>query len=200
MTLINTTSLSTGRLNAMILPYLQGWKCDRLIVRVRWSRGAEFSGTCDYTRRLITVNLGRHNEYPYVMDTQAARPRSNRTHWWRPACQIVLADAYQLVLFVFLHELYHWLIRQARRNTRQKEGRCDRFAARVLVHEYGCPMLDAKGRPVPREEWDFQELNAFVEGARRKGASARRPRLATAAPATRQPDEIGAQGLLFPIH
>ncbi|UCG33825.1 MAG: hypothetical protein JSU68_04150 [Phycisphaerales bacterium] len=200
MRLTNSTSLSTGRLNAMILPHMQGWKCDRLIVRVRWSRGAEFSGTCNYTRRVITVNLGRHNRYPYVMDTQTARPRSNRTHWWRPSCHIVLADAYQLALFVFLHELYHWLIRQARRNTRQKEGRCDRFAARVLVNEYGCPMLDAKGRPVPRAEWDFQDLYSFIEGARRKRTSARRPRLAATAPEPRHPVDIGGQGLLFPIH
>jgi hypothetical protein len=202
MSLTNTTSLSTGRLSAMILPHMQGWKCDRLTVRVRWSRGAEFSGTCNYARRAISVNLGRDNRYPYVMDTHAARPCSNRTHWWRPSCRIVLADAYQLVLFVFLHELYHWLIRQARRNTRQKEGRCDRFAARVLVNEYGCPMLDYRGRPVPREEWDFQDLYPFVESARRKGTLAPRPRSVTAAPvlAARQAMDPGGQGLLFAIH
>jgi len=199
MELINSTSLCTGRLGSMILPRVRGWKCDRLVTRIRWSRGAEFSGACHYDRRLITVNLGRHNRYPYLLNTQAARPRSNRTHWWRPACRIELGDACQLVLFVFLHELYHWLTKQARRNTRRKEGRCDRFAARVLVNEYGCRMLDEHDREVPREDWDFQDLDSFVQGARSKRV--RRPRLASASCPGPAPGalEIGAQGYLFPV-
>ena len=199
MELVNTTSLSTERLGAMLLPQVRGWKCDRLVTRIRWSRGAEFSGTCLYNRRLITINLGRHNRYPYLMDTQAARPRSNRTHWWRPVCRIELGDAYQLVLFVFLHELYHWLIKQARRNARQKEGRCDRFAARILVGEYGCRMLDRQGRRVPREEWDFQDLDSFVRAARSKRARRPRPAWAASLVPAPHPLEVGAQSLLFPI-
>ena len=175
MELRNSTDLSTERLRAMILPHALFWRCDRLTVDVRWSRGADFSGSCRYDKRVITVNIGRHVVFPYRMDTHVARPRRNRTAWWRPACIIELRDAYQLVLFVFLHELYHWLVKQARRSVRQKEGMCDRFAARVLVDEYECEIRDAKGKPVPREEWDFQRLTSFVAAARRKRSNSAMP-------------------------
>jgi hypothetical protein len=200
MELLNATSLSTERLQSMLLPHVQGWKCDRLVTYVRWSRGAEFSGSCVYDRRQINVNLGKQNTYPYLMDTHAAKPRYNRTHWWRPVCQIELRDAYQLVLFVFLHELYHWLIKQARRNMRQKEGRCDRFAARALVDWHGCRMLDERGREVAREQWDFQDLESFVQAARsRRGRRRLEPPLPSGIP-TAAPSVLRGQGLLFPIH
>ena len=183
----------------MFEPYVTGWKCDRLAVRVRWSRGAEFSGTCRYGARVITVNLGRGNAYPYGMDTHVARPRRNRTHWWRPVCEIELRDAHELALFVYLHELYHWLVKQARRNTRQKEGMCDRFAMRVLVDEYGCRLRDSKGRPVAREEWDIQDLLRFVEGARSKRRERRSVGEAVPRIAARQKVVVGEQRLLFAI-
>lgn len=200
MELTNSTTLGTDRLRAMFEPHLIGWKCDRLKVRLRWSRGAEFSGTCRYADRVITINLGRTNRYPYRMDTHVARPRRNRTHWWRPVCEIELRDAYQLALFVFLHELYHWFVRQSRRNTRQKEGMCDRFAARVLLDEYGCRLADSHGRVLPREEWDFRDLLGFVQGARSKRHPG--PKVLPFVPraAARQKLLVGEQRLLFPIH
>ncbi len=167
MLLTNTTSLSTIRLRAMFLPHARSWRCDGLRVAVRWSRGADFSGSCRYDRRLITINLGRHLSYPYRLETHVARPQKAARGWFRPACHIMLGDPAELALFIFLHELYHWLVRQARRNIRRKEGMCDRFAARALVDDYGCSVRDAAGREVPRHEWDFQRLVAFVASARR---------------------------------
>jgi hypothetical protein len=170
MTLKNTTDLSTARLEALILPYDRIWACGKLTVLVRYSRGADFSGTCLYVKRRIHVNLGRHVVYPYRMSTYVARARSNRRRWWKEDYTIELADACQLVLFVFLHELYHWLVRKARRNTRQKESMCDRFAARALATEFRCAIRDSRGRLVPRQVWDFQDVDGFVAAARRKPA------------------------------
>ncbi|MFQ5489828.1 MAG: hypothetical protein ACE5GE_03820 [Phycisphaerae bacterium] len=147
---------------------MSGWRLDGLRVFVRYSRGAEFSGTCVYKNPRIYVNLGRHLQYPYVMDTYLARAQSDARTWWKPSLSIELADAYQLVLFVFLHECYHLLVKRARRNTRQKESMCDRFAARHLVDRYAAPVRDAFGQQPPRAEWDFQHLDAFVAAAARR--------------------------------
>ena len=167
MKLVNATALSTERLAAMIAEQIDGWSHRSLSVHIRYSRGRDFSGVCSYARKCIRVNIGRHLRFPYDVQTYLARAQSNARVWWREIYRLRVADAYQLVLFVFLHEFYHWLVRQARRNTRQKESMCDRFAARVLVDRYGATVRDRGGRPVSREEWDFQDLERFVARARR---------------------------------
>ncbi|RMF80936.1 MAG: hypothetical protein D6744_07705 [Planctomycetota bacterium] len=163
----NTTAMDSNRLRAMFVRHTEPYAHDRLVVRVRYSRGADFSGTCFHKDGRIFVNIGRHTSYPYAMATHLAKACSNRTHWWRELFTIHLADAYQLALFVYLHELYHYLVYAARRNPRRKEAMCDRFAARVLVDSYGCAVTDERRFPVERRRWDFRDLHAFVSAAPR---------------------------------
>jgi hypothetical protein len=187
----------------MLLDGIAGWPCEGFNASIRYSRGSDFSGTCYYATSRIFVNLGRHNRYPYRLLTNIARPKSSRTHWWRELYSLEVADPYQLVLFVFLHEYYHWLVQQARRNVRQKEGRCDRFAARVLVDRYGVVVRDAAGHPVPRYLWDFQDLDGFVAAARQATRAARRPlaprSVPPKSPAANLPSIANHQGLLFSL-
>lgn len=171
MLLLNSTHLDTDRVRAMFLRHTRPYRHDRLTVRLRYSRGADFSGSCYYRDQRIFINLGRHNRYPFRLGTHIARAVSNRTHWWRDVYTIILADAYQLALFVYLHELFHALVSAARRNTRRKEAMCDRFAARVLADAYHCPVLDRNGRRVARSDWDFQDLERFVAAAPRESAA-----------------------------
>lgn len=204
MKLTNTTLLSTDRLTTLFAEQVDGWPHRALTVRVRYSRGREFSGTCDYTSKAIYINLGRQVQYPYDIYTHIARAKSNATHWWKPIYRVRVADAYGLALYVFCHELYHWLVKQARRNTRQKESMCDRFATRVLVDQYGAGVFDESGCPVARTDWDFQDFEAFVARARRltqaelaatrKAQAACRPR-----PQDRFPADHSGQPLLFPL-
>jgi len=176
MDLHNSTSLDTQRLRHMFLRHTLPYRHDKLKVRVRYSRGAEFSGTCYYGHAQILVNLGRHNRYPFTLATGIAKARSNRTHWWRPTYRLTVTDAYQLALFVYLHELYHYLVKAAKRSPRRKEAMSDRFATRVLVDYYGCRVCDTSGRRVARETWDFKDLAAFVAAApRQKPAAKPRP-------------------------
>ncbi|MCK6483194.1 MAG: hypothetical protein HUU22_06950 [Phycisphaerae bacterium] len=165
MILHNATHLDTRRLEALFRQCAAPWPLDGLDVRVRYTRSSPFSGLCVYQTGRIHVNIGRRNRYPYAIRTHVARAKTTRRAWWRPMHVVHVSDAYQLALFIFLHELYHWLIRKARRNTRQKEGRCDRFAVRALVERFGVSVLDHEGRPVPRDSWDFQDLDAFVARA-----------------------------------
>jgi hypothetical protein len=190
----NTTQLDSNLLRAMFSEAIAGWPLDGLVVSVRYSRGADFSGTCYYKEGRIYVNLGRNNTYPYAVPVQVARAESDKHHWWRELYSVEAADAYQLVLFVFMHEFYHWLVKRARRNVRQKEARCDRFATRALVEGHGAAVRDAQGRPVPRSSWDFQDLDGFVAAAR---PLRRRPRRRPLADASRLP---GGQLLLFDGH
>ncbi len=165
MQLTNRTCLDTDRMLAMMRAALDGWPQRGLRVFVRYSRGADFSGTCYYKQSMIYVNLGRHLRYPYLLGTSVARSRSNARYWWKPVYSLELSDGYGVVMFVFLHEVYHWLVHRARRNPRQKESMCDRFASRMLVDRFGATMLDDRGRPVPRHAWDIQDVESFVAAA-----------------------------------
>lgn len=170
----NATELSDAKLRTMFLDSLNGWDVGRLLVRVRYSRGADFSGTCIYADRAIYINLGRHLAYPYGMKTNLAKVKTAGRGWRRPIYVVELKNAYHLAVFIFLHEIYHLLVYRAGRNTRQKESMCDRFAARYLVDQLGGAVRTIRGERVPRENWDFQDLEGFVSGSRRKRA-ARRP-------------------------
>jgi hypothetical protein len=158
------------------------WPHGCLSVWVRYSRSADFSGTCCYRRHQIYVNVGRCNQYPYAIRTHIARAQSNRRYWWKETYTIAATDGYQLALFVFLHEYFHWLIKRARRNTRQKESMCDRFATRVLVDAYGSVVRNEAQEPVPRASWDFQDLDGFVLAALPKRRLRRTARTVIAPP------------------
>ena len=164
----NSTDLDDARLYAMFLRHTVPFRHDRLTVRVRYSRGADFSGTCYYREARILVNIGHHNRYPYAMGTNIAKARSTRSGWCREVYYVTLANAEQLALFVYLHELFHYLVKQAKRSPKRKEAMCDRFATRALVDNYGCPVHRQSGQPVPRELWDFKDLTAFVAAAPRE--------------------------------
>ena len=191
----NSTELSDMRLLGMCRDAAAGWATGRITLRVRYSRSADFSGTCFYTDRRILVNLGRHLAYPYLMGTLLARAKTIGRHWYKPVYSLELKNGYEVVLFVFLHELYHLLVRKARRNTRQKESMCDRFAARYLVDRFGATVHDEQGRPVTRDDWDFQNVEGFVEAARRRRPGRPSPR--------RQAEPLVSSGaeqlLLFPL-
>ena len=114
MRVLNTTHFDTCRLSEWFHRYAEGWPHERLVAGVRYSRGADFSGTCLYGKRTIYVNIRRRLALPYPMDTHIARAQSDETYWWKETYTVHLADGYQVVLFVFLHEFFHWLIGRGR--------------------------------------------------------------------------------------
>ena len=164
----NSTRLNSQRLHRLFVRHTTPYRHDKLRVNVRYSRGADFSGSCYYRDALIYVNIGAKLGYPYAMATHLAKARNHQTHWSREAYIITLANAEQLALFIYLHELFHYLVKQAGRAPGRKEGMCDRFAATVLVDDYGAPVTDPGGRPVSRAAWDFKDLHAFVAAAPRQ--------------------------------
>ncbi len=167
----NTTELSSAKLQTMFLYALNGWNAGNLIVRVRYSRGTDFSGTCIYADHAIYINLGRHLVYPYGMRTNLAKVRSTPRGWRRPEYIVEMKSAYHLAVFIFLHEIYHMLVYRAGRNRRQKESMCDRFAARHLVDHLGAIVRTPRGERVPRALWDFQDLDGFIRrGPARRSA------------------------------
>ncbi len=190
----NSTDLSGETLLDLCREGLAGWSLRPITVRVRYSRGADFSGTCFYGDRRIYVNIGRHVAYPYLMGTNLARAKTIGRRWYKPIYTLELNNAYELAIFVFMHELYHLLIKRARRNTRQKESMCDRFAARFLVERFGSTVRDHRGRMAPREAWDFQDVESFVAAARVRRA-ARRPIQRKSKPVERRDGQL----LLFEL-
>ena len=196
--LTNRTHLDTTQLEHWFAGSLQGWSVGTVHVRVRYSRGADFSGSCYYGQNLFYLNLGQHLRYPYAMGTHLAKARSHGRSWSKPVYTVELAEAFEVVYFVFLHELYHLLLKRAKRNLRQKESMCDRFAARVLVERFGAVVRDPKGQLVPREAWDFQDLDGFVAAARDRrltvagSVKAHRPRPTEPVAASRPIRELDA--------
>jgi hypothetical protein len=186
MDFTNSTSLDSNTLERMFLESADPFPTDELVVRVRYSRGSDFSGSCYYDTHRLFVNLGKHLVYPYAMDTYIARSVAARNGWVKPLYSIELADGYQVVLFVLMHEFYHWLIKRAGRNTRQKESMCDRFAARAMVDRFATPIRDSKGDPVQRLAWDFQNLDGFVARAHARPTRTVRPAARASAPPTPQ--------------
>lgn len=195
----NRTDLDDGRLRSLCVEALAGWAVGHVDIRIRYSRGADFSGKCYYREHRILINLGRHLLFPYFLRTHIALARTVGRSWLRPLYTVELMDGYEVVWFIFLHELFHLLIARARRNPRQKEGMCDRFATRFLVQRFGAVVRDEKGVPLAREAWDVQDVEGFVAAAwdkRFHPAAARRP---ATAPAERQnaAPVPGRQGWLF---
>lgn len=190
----NSTSLDDARLEALCAEGLAGWAVGTITLRVRHSRGADFSGSAYYGDHRVFVNIGRHVRFPYAMGTHVAKTRTVGRAWHKPIYTVELADAYQLVVFVFMHELYHLLVRRARRNIRQKESMCDRFATRFLVERFGAEVTDPNGRPVARQLWDFQDLDGFVAAARDKRVRRAGVRPAALKPRAKANDQL----LLFP--
>jgi hypothetical protein len=191
----NSTDLDSERLRNLFERHTAPYSHERLAVRVRFSRSSDFSGTCFYREGRIFVNLGRRNRYPYTFGTHLARARSTRDGWWREVYRLTVADAYQLALFVYLHELYHYLVRAAGRSPRRKEAMCDRFAARVLVSEYRCPVTDRFSRPVAQERWDFQDLHRFVAAAPRQFPALQEAGILLRKPALRPPPAAATRPL-----
>lgn len=191
----NSTDLHDKRLLALCEEAVTGWAVGTITLKVRYSRSADFSGTCFYTDRRFHINIGKHLVYPYIMGTHLARAKTVGRRWYKPIYSVVLADGFQVVLFIFLHELYHLLVKRARRNTRQKESMCDRFAARYLVDRFGTEVCDSDGHPIARDMWDFQDVEAFVAAARDRRKIQRVAARRAVKPAE---DQLG-QLLLFPL-
>ncbi len=189
----NTTNLADTPLEALCRDGMAGWAVGKVTVRIRYSRGADFSGSCYYQTRRIFVNVGRHVRFPYRIGTHIARARTVGRSWSKPIYTLELGSGSELAWFVFLHELYHLLVKKSRRNTRQKESMCDRFAARHLVDRFGAVVRCDKGKPVTRGEWDFQDLDGFVAAAADRRYSSRPPPRRSLAPTV----ESGGQLLLW---
>jgi hypothetical protein len=179
MEIINNTKLDTGRIEAMFLRATEQWVAPSLKVTVRYSRGAVYSGTFASKFPRIYINLLDRNRYPLRIETGIAKAHSLGEAWWKPSYHITAENDYQVALFVFLHEFYHYLIHRARRNSHRKEAMCDRFAVRYLFNHCRLTVFDSAGNPVPRNTWLFQDLDAFVATRKTVTAevrAARRPK------------------------
>lgn len=166
----------------MFLRAAGDWSPLALNVVVRYSRSAIYSGTFAARPDRIFINLGRNNRYPLQIDTAIARAHSAHGSWWKPTYHVVAENEYQLALFIFLHEFYHYLVHRAQRNPRKKEAMCDRFAVRYLVDHCKLEVFDSAKRPVPQSEWLFQNLDRFVATSQTPSQTiraARRPMAST---------------------
>ena len=84
----NSTGFSSSHLLALCREGMAGWSTGSIKLYVRYSRGADFSGSCYYADRRIFVNLGRHLVYPYRMATHIARAKATGRYWFKPTCTV----------------------------------------------------------------------------------------------------------------
>lgn len=200
----NKTALSTPRLRQLCEEAMDGWRLGHVRVTFRYSRKAAYSGTCFYLDGRIFINVHERLTYPYPLATCIARTRSRPDGWERPLYYVMCDSAYELSMFIFMHELYHLLLNKAGRNMRQKEARCDRFATRYVTDRLGCSVVDSCQKPVIRDEWDFQDLEGFVAKAAHEPmvvtGPPKKPRALESKPVPREeekPTSIFGTGFLF---
>ena len=78
MIIYNHTSLDTRKIEAMLLPHVDGWPHDAVRAYIRYSRSAAFSGLCYYDTGRLFINLGRNVRYPYKLPARIARAQTAR--------------------------------------------------------------------------------------------------------------------------
>ena len=127
----NTTTLDSNLLRETGESAVAGWPTDPLVVRVRWSRGAEFSGTCVYATHRLYINLGRHLQYPYRMETHCARGRKAWGRYYKPRSFLELCDEHGLYVVDEANVESHALMQTLSKDPRFEHAILDRILRMV---------------------------------------------------------------------
>ena len=144
----NRTRLPTDALGRLLARAVEGvGDHRRLRLRIAWAR-RDCRQTWTGVFRppsSIRLSLNAGNRYPLVerlnsglyLDRRREIINGEEWHFWRQAPnQVKVKSPAELLLLGFLHEYSHFLDYQARRNTRYKQTRADKFAFATLRQRF----------------------------------------------------------------
>lgn len=119
------------------LPVARGYQV--VVKPLRWRKRPHVQAFCDFTDKLITIQVPvpffSFREYvPY----RAKRIRRGRRMYFRWYWRTVWFDRPdELIRYLYLHEYYHWYLREVRGRKSGAETACDRFALQQLGRGVG---------------------------------------------------------------
>lgn len=123
MELVNKTHLRG--IEEKMRELVEGYSCtENLQVKVKYTKEnarAPYSGICYYTKDKIRVSINPHNKYPIKINVGSPFNKKAWEHYH-------LNSPEELTLFVFLHEISHYLDYKNGLSVRCKQTKADKFA------------------------------------------------------------------------
>lgn len=115
------------------LPVARGYSLE--VKPLRWRTRPHVQAFCEFTNRKIVIQVPVPF-FPFSEDVpyRARRIRRRRRRWhfrwyWRT---LRFERPHELIRFLYLHEYYHWYLREVRGKRSGAETACDRFALQRL--------------------------------------------------------------------
>lgn len=113
------------------LPQARGY---RVVVKPQhWRKRPHVQAYCDFEERCITIQVPKPFE-PFCEDVPYRAKRlagkGLRFRWYRKRLWFERPD--ELIRYLYLHEYYHWFLREALGRPSAAETACDRFALQRL--------------------------------------------------------------------
>jgi hypothetical protein len=113
------------------LPVARGY---RVVVKpLHWYKRPHVQAYCEFDRKLITIQV----PVPFEEFWEDVPYRAKRLHakglkfrWYMH--RVRFHRAHELIRYLYLHEYYHWYLREARGRKSAAETACDRFALQRL--------------------------------------------------------------------
>ncbi len=119
------------------LPQARGY--DVVVKPLRWRKRPHVQAFCDFTDKRITIQVPVPF-YPFkeYVPYRAKRVRRRRRMYFRWYWRTVWFDRPdELIRYLYLHEYYHWYLREVRGKRSGAETACDRFALQQLGRGVG---------------------------------------------------------------
>ena len=114
------------------LPIASGYQV--VVKPLRWRTRPHVQAFCDFAERVITIQVPQpffafYEDVPYRAK-RVKRRRRMYFKWFRKRLWFERPD--ELIRYLYLHEYYHWYLREVRRKRSAAETACDRFALQQL--------------------------------------------------------------------
>ena len=119
------------------LPRASGYEVE--VKPLRWRTRPHVQAFCDFTDKLITIQV----PVPFFPFREPVPYRAKRVRYgrrlyfrwyWR---QVWFERPDELIRYLYLHEYYHWYLREVRRKRSGAETACDRFALQQMGRGVG---------------------------------------------------------------
>lgn len=116
------------------LPQASGYMV--VVKPLRWRKRPHVQAACDFSRRIITIQVPQPFErfwepIPFRAK-KVYRPRSRQMKFKWYMKKLWFDRPNELIRYLYLHEYYHWYLREVRGKRSAAETACDRFALQQL--------------------------------------------------------------------
>lgn len=155
------------------LPVARGYEV--VVKPLHWRKRPHVAALCEFDRHRITVQVPKPF-YPFTEDVPYRAKRIHRRgrwhfRWFWRKLRFERPD--ELIRYLYLHEYYHWYLREVRGRRSGAETACDRFALQQLGRGLGGYAMSGHA-PVRAQRYGYGRLRSertrlAAKGSRRSG-------------------------------